>query len=163
MKVDADSDGIITWDEFSTFMMLENQGTAKLRETEVGAARGRGSGRVEACTACHPCMPHAERHPCAPARPQLSLEFVRLEEFPQAPDNDAHKDSIMAIVKIPSQIGLHDKYATVSKDGTMKIWSAKELTLIKTIGEGQWGEREVARGAHGLCACAGAITGASAP
>ncbi|CAG9462107.1 unnamed protein product [Pedinophyceae sp. YPF-701] len=34
-KIDANSDGAISWDEFSSYMMLENQGSAKLRETEL--------------------------------------------------------------------------------------------------------------------------------
>eukprot|EP00741_Cyanophora_paradoxa_P015875 tig00020909_g15326.t1 len=32
MKIDANSDGGVDWDEFSTFMLLESQGTATLRE-----------------------------------------------------------------------------------------------------------------------------------
>lgn len=66
---------------------------------------------------------------------QLSLEFVQVDTPQVAPEADVHKDSIMAIAKIPSQIGLHDKYATVSKDGTLKIWSAKDFSILKTIGE----------------------------
>lgn len=99
MKIDANSDGSITWDEFSTYMMLENQGSARLRETE------------------------------------LSLEFVRMD-MPPPNDSDVHRDSILGITKIPSQIGLHDKYVTVSKDGSVKFWNAKDFSLIKVVSEG---------------------------
>lgn len=33
-RIDVNADGQIDWDEFSTFMLLENQGSAKMRETE---------------------------------------------------------------------------------------------------------------------------------
>lgn len=34
MKVDANSDGTIDWDEFSSYMLLENQGTSVMRDSE---------------------------------------------------------------------------------------------------------------------------------
>ncbi len=32
MKIDANSDGSVDWDEFTNFMLLENQGTLNMRE-----------------------------------------------------------------------------------------------------------------------------------
>lgn len=80
MKIDANSDGSITWDEFSTYMMLENQGSAKLRETEV---RERGNAdcampvvdtlfmkfrdsQVHTCLDAHACL--LWRMSCNPSR-----------------------------------------------------------------------------------------------
>jgi hypothetical protein len=34
MRIDANSDGTVDWDEFSSFILLENQGAANLRESE---------------------------------------------------------------------------------------------------------------------------------
>lgn len=32
MRIDADSDGIVDWDEFATYMLLESQGSASVRD-----------------------------------------------------------------------------------------------------------------------------------
>jgi Ca2+-binding EF-hand superfamily protein len=34
MRIDANSDGFVTWDEFCTYMLLESQGSANLRDLE---------------------------------------------------------------------------------------------------------------------------------
>lgn len=34
LRIDANSDGTVDWDEFATFILLENQGAANLRESE---------------------------------------------------------------------------------------------------------------------------------
>lgn len=36
MRIDANSDGTVSWDEFSSYMLLESQGSASIREFEVG-------------------------------------------------------------------------------------------------------------------------------
>jgi hypothetical protein len=33
-RIDANGDGVVDWDEFSLFMLLENQGSAAIREAE---------------------------------------------------------------------------------------------------------------------------------
>ena len=34
-KIDANCDGTVDWDEFSSYMLLENEGTSSLREREI--------------------------------------------------------------------------------------------------------------------------------
>jgi hypothetical protein len=99
LQIDANSDGSITWDEFSTYMMLENSGSMRIRERE------------------------------------LLIEFVRSDKFQRNPLTDAHRDSILSMCKVSSSMGLSDKYVTVGKDGAMKIWMAKDFSLVKTVPE----------------------------
>jgi Ca2+-binding EF-hand superfamily protein len=35
MRIDANSDGSVDWDEFSNFMLMESQGGASIREVEM--------------------------------------------------------------------------------------------------------------------------------
>lgn len=34
MRIDANSDGTVDWDEFSSYMLLESQGSASIRDLE---------------------------------------------------------------------------------------------------------------------------------
>ncbi|GLI65559.1 hypothetical protein VaNZ11_009122 [Volvox africanus] len=95
MRIDADSDGTIDWDEFSTYMLLESQGSARVREFE------------STVTMQDPM-------------PSLVSDLL------------AHKDAITHITGMRLANGV-DRYATCGRDGTVRLWNAKDLKHVKTL------------------------------
>ncbi|KAG2490207.1 hypothetical protein HYH03_011334 [Edaphochlamys debaryana] len=95
MRIDANSDGTVDWDEFSTYMLLESQGSAKVREFESTVT-----------------MQQAEPSP--------------------VPDLLAHKDAMTHIASMRLANGV-DRYATCGRDGTVRLWNAKDLKHVKTL------------------------------
>ncbi|EFJ43836.1 hypothetical protein VOLCADRAFT_96020 [Volvox carteri f. nagariensis] len=95
MRIDADSDGTINWDEFSTYMLLESQGSARVREFE---------------------------------------STVTMQDPVPSPVSDllAHKDAITHITAMKLANGV-DRYATCGRDGTVRLWNAKDLKHVKTL------------------------------
>ncbi|KXZ56621.1 hypothetical protein GPECTOR_1g56 [Gonium pectorale] len=95
MRIDANSDGTIDWDEFSTYMLLESQGSARVREFE---------------------------------------STVTMQQAEPSPVSDllAHKDAMTHITAMRLANGV-DRYATCGRDGTVRLWNAKDLKHIKTL------------------------------
>mmetsp|Transcript_37768 Transcript_37768/g.61203 ORF Transcript_37768/g.61203 Transcript_37768/m.61203 type:complete len:933 (-) Transcript_37768:1406-4204(-) len=100
MKIDANSDGNVDWDEFSTFMLLESQGTAVLREGIVN-----------------------EYHP-------MEAEADPNEKYDQ---KVYHSDMIDRILLLDRS----EKYITTSRDGTLRVWNAKNLQWMRTVVNGK--------------------------
>lgn len=96
MRIDANADGTVDWDEFSSYMLLENQGAASIRDVEA------------------------------------TLKFERPEDW-TVPDNLAHKELVTHLEHVTLQGSLLDRYVTSARDGTVRIWNAKDLSHIKTI------------------------------
>ncbi|GFR47120.1 hypothetical protein Agub_g8807 [Astrephomene gubernaculifera] len=95
MRIDVNSDGTVDWDEFSTYMLLESQGSARVREFESTVT-----------------MQEAEPSP--------------------VPDMLAHKDAMTHITAMRLANGV-DRYATCGRDGTVRLWNAKDLKHVKTL------------------------------
>eukprot|EP00892_Ulva_mutabilis_P006535 jgi/Ulvmu1/4253/UM193_0001.1 len=93
-RIDANSDGAVDWDEFSMYMMLENQGCAAMCEAET----------------------------------------VRVLDPPQpGPVEDAHKKLTQCCTMVPPCGGSSQRYATGGRDGVVKLWSCKDLSVERTI------------------------------
>jgi WD40 repeat protein len=95
MKIDANADGTVDWDEFSSYMLLQNQGKQTMLESET----------------------HAEYS--EPHERMLSLEQER----------NQHRDMIDRILYLPAG----DRWATTSRDGTIRLWSGKDLHHLRTL------------------------------
>ncbi|MEW5310065.1 MAG: hypothetical protein WDW38_001897 [Sanguina aurantia] len=98
MRIDANCDGTVSWDEFSSYMLLESQGSASIREFE-------GSITFEAGTLSRP------------------------------PNHHCHSNVMMHLAHMHLRNG-SDRYVSCAKDGCVKVWNAKDLTLVKTLTTG---------------------------
>eukprot|EP00983_Pelagomonas_calceolata_P017881 561024-Pelagomonas_calceolata.AAC.2 len=150
MRIDANSDETIDWDEFSNFMLMESQGGASIKEVEMsinfeqpGASPGvvmqfAKPGRVHDEGTYKGTILYAWQH------------FVNFMEVPVrdeearkgiAPvrDEEAHKGIITYATHITLANGA-DRYVTCSRDGMVKIWNAKvrrvDMKHLKTIENG---------------------------
>ncbi|PNW80352.1 hypothetical protein CHLRE_07g313850v5 [Chlamydomonas reinhardtii] len=95
MRIDANSDGTVDWDEFSTYMLLESQGSARVREFE-------------------------------------STVTMQQPDMSTMSDHAGHRDAMTHIASMRLANGV-DRYATCGRDGTVRLWNAKDLKHVKTI------------------------------
>ncbi|KAG2450287.1 hypothetical protein HYH02_004795 [Chlamydomonas schloesseri] len=95
MRIDANSDGTVDWDEFSTYMLLESQGSARVREFE-------------------------------------STVTMQQPDMSMLSEHTGHRDAMTHITSMRLANGV-DRYATCGRDGTVRLWNAKDLKHVKTI------------------------------
>jgi hypothetical protein len=89
MKIDANADGTVDWDEFSSFMLLQNQGKQNMRHHETHAEYHDKPFDVVRCPTPHPPgPPKTVVLCCSPLALQETepwgLESRRLESRPKA-------------------------------------------------------------------------------
>ena len=93
MKIDANSDGTVDWDEFTNFMLLENQAAADMSDRSY-------SERLQ------------EHGPAEPNSKHLH-----------------HRDMMDGILQLPKL----EKLFTHSRDGTVRVWNAANMSHLKTL------------------------------
>jgi Ca2+-binding EF-hand superfamily protein len=105
MRIDADSNGTVEWHEFMNYMLLENETLLSMKEEH--------------------------------------SEYIKTNTPDPAPHKSkfCHSDMITSVIIIPpdeenlsaDQYARKMKYATSSRDGTVKVWYAHSMTLDVTI------------------------------
>ena len=93
VQIDANCDNSIDWDEFSSYMLLENEVATVLRENEL----------------------------------------LTMYEEPSTRDESTEPNSHRDVVSRMLHVSQGDRVITAGRDGSIKVWSGKDQSHIKTI------------------------------
>lgn len=107
MKIDADSNGSVDWDEFMNYMLLENQTLSSMKQEHFEYVKSN--------------KPDPAPHKTKLCHSDMITSILII--LPQ--DYDFEQN--------PEQFRRKMKFVTSSRDGTVKIWMASNLQLEKTI------------------------------
>ena len=125
-RIDTDANGIIDWEEFSSFLLLDHHSA---HSSDAAAAAAASAAAAAAAAAANGGGDAAE---CLYA----SVEFAGGaaqggggggRERGASQMLHAHKDSVHRILCTP------DRYFTASLDGTVKVWSPATLGYVATL------------------------------
>mmetsp|Transcript_21466 Transcript_21466/g.40888 ORF Transcript_21466/g.40888 Transcript_21466/m.40888 type:complete len:1024 (+) Transcript_21466:252-3323(+) len=131
MKIDANSDGTVDWDEFTNHMMLE-------QERQLATEEGAGTeGDVYARPAT-PGLTGARRHHFkAPEASDKATRFLQMQAHNQkqthhALQNAHHQDMIEKVLLVPTV----NTYVSAGRDGLLWLWNPGTLQALRSIRNG---------------------------
>lgn len=120
MKIDADSNGSVDWDEFMNYMLLENETLSSMKAEHFEYVKSNEfdppPNKDKEC--------HADMITC------IYIWMPDSEDTPAIPEKDdgSKKQEVRKTLQ----------YITSSRDGKVKIWNTKTLRTDKTINVGKY-------------------------